>query len=230
MIISSKAVFPKKAKKYALKRSKEEIEKEATILEREARLKTFQRKNIPKEKKEIKEYDFIIYTDGGYNQTYRVGSWSYFIKAKYGKKHFLFNKCSGVIEIPNKLPVLMELTAVIKAVQFIASKNHKKKVGYIIKSITVYSDNRQVIRNKEFFDLYKENNWFYLRKNYEMIEQLKTSWNELHDLNEMFEINYVWVRGHSGNLGNERCDEICTTRINQSIRVKRIIKYNSELL
>jgi ribonuclease HI len=222
MIISSEAVYPRK--RYVLKKSKEEIIREINILENHRRIMS--KKNVPKKKEEVKEYEFIVYTDGGHSGTYRIGSWSYFIKAKHDKKRFLFHKASGA-NTANMLPILMELTAVIKALQYIKEK--QKDLSYAVKSVAVYSDNRQVVNSDKMFNLYAQNDWFYLRKGVEMDARLKDAWMEIHGLNESLDIKYTWVRGHSGVPGNERCDEACTTRLKQSIRVKKIIRHNDQV-
>jgi ribonuclease HI len=228
MIISSAVVFPRKVKKFTLKKSREEIIKEVNILENKLRMVS--RKNIPKEKQVIKEYDFIIFTDGGYSNTYKVGSWSYLIKVKYHGTHFVLHKSSGIKETDERLPVLMELMAVIEALKFILDEENKEEYGYSIRTITVYSDSRQVVRNKEYIKLYQQNDWFYLKKGYEMTEELKKAWNGLDDLNKLFKINYVWVRGHNGNLGNERCNTLCSIRLGQEIKIKKIKQCNEEIL
>jgi ribonuclease HI len=225
MIIVSEVKFPKK--KYHLKKPKEVILRDLGILGNHSRIingvkNKEDRAHIPK------EYEFTIYSDGGYNNTFNVGSWSYYIKVKHGKTHFKLHKASGVIEIVNRLPILMELTAVIMAIKYIES--NKEKFNYSIKSVTVYSDNRQVVNSNEKYKIYESNDWFYIRTGCEMSSQLKEAWKELYRLNNLFDVKYVWVRGHSGNLGNERCDEVCTTRLNQNIKVKKIIAYNNKLL
>lgn len=32
---------------------------------------------------------------------------------------------------------------------------------------------------------------------------------ELHELNQKHSIQWTWIRGHAGNVYNERCDELC---------------------
>jgi ribonuclease HI len=232
MIIASKPIFPRK--KYCLKKPREEIIAEQKVKDIHQRI-TFGKTNQLKKKEvktppEIKSYEFNVYTDGGYSNIYRVGSWSYFIKVKDGKKHFTFDKGAGSEDVHDRLPILMELIAVIRAIQSIVSKNNMARYGYTIKSITIHSDNRQVVNSNVMVKHYEENDWFYLRKGYEMTDQLKNAWKELYALNKAYNVKYVWVRGHSGNLGNERCNKVCSTRLGQKIKVKRIIKYNMELL
>jgi ribonuclease HI len=228
MIISSEITLPTK-KKYVLKKPREDIIREVNFEERQKRVALTKVKAKRAIVKAIKPYDFVIYTDGGFSNRYNIGSWSYLIKAKYGKAHFKLNSASGSMGSDEKLPILMEIKAVIIAVNYIVERSKRKPLESI-KSITVMSDNKQVVRSNELYERYKENGWFYIKKNYEMVEKLKKAWEELHKLNEKYNIQYQWVKGHSGNVGNEHCNTACSRRIGKSIRTKKIIRYNNQTL
>ncbi|HIE42002.1 MAG TPA: ribonuclease HI, partial [Nitrospinaceae bacterium] len=38
-------------------------------------------------------------------------------------------------------------------------------------------------------------------------------WQELHKLNQHHTITWVWVKGHSGHIENERCDQLANEAI-----------------
>jgi ribonuclease HI len=221
MIISSKAHYPKK--RYRLKTPKEK-----------------QYESLPKDSSspqpplhppvivdEKKEYEFHIYTDGGFNQDHNIGSWSYMIKVKHGKKHFKLYKGGGTLFIHYHLPILMELKAVLEAIKYIASKKNSNRHNYTIKKITVYSDNKQVINSRLQYAKYKENDWKLLGSNNEMIEVLKKAWDEINEANEKYDVIYQWIPSHTGHPFNEYCDKACRSRIRNEIITRSIIAHNN---
>jgi ribonuclease HI len=193
--------------------------------------KQMYRLKYPKEimfNQEMKKYNFIIYTDGGFNRRFKLGSWSYLIKVKYDNKRFKFHKDSGVVKLPqNTCPVLMEITAVIEAIKYIIDEEKQKKYGFSINTITVYSDNTQVVYSRNMIKKYIENEWYFLQSDKEVTESLKRAWMELDELNEKYNIKYLWVRAHDGNVSNEYVDGICTSRIKTVVHEEKIFKYNN---
>jgi ribonuclease HI len=222
-MIASTAHYPKK--RYKLKKPVEEIYSQL-VKEKTAKEKI--KKEIAEKIK--KEYEFTIYTDGGYNKEHSVGSWSYIIKVKHGKKHFKLNKGGGTLITRYNLPILMELKAVIAAIEYITNIDRIAKLNYRIKKITVISDNRQVINSKLQYQKYKENDWRLLRTNNEMIDLLKDTWEAMNEINEKYDINYQWTRGHDGNSFNEQCDKAFRARIKTSIIERKIFAYNNTQL
>jgi ribonuclease HI len=227
MIIASKVIFPVQRKKYALKKPKEEILKEIEIKERMKRI-ALQTSRGKKSLKELKDCEFIIYTDGGYNTEYNIGSWSYLIKLRRNKVRFKIKKETGIIESDKpQLPIFMEINAVIMAINYLMKRSGDYPLERI-KRITVMSDSRQVVNSNKLYEQYRENGWFYLRKNQAMTEDLKEAWETLHTLNMEYNIHYLWVKGHSGILGNERCDQACSTRIVQTIKMEELNQWDSQ--
>jgi ribonuclease HI len=219
MVIISEVKYPKK--RYKLKMPVTEIY-EKLIKEKNNRDTSISKKT--------REYDFIIYTDGGIKPACNIGSWSYLIKAKINKTHFKFYKGGGTLAVNSFSPILMELKAVIDAVHYVTNVKNIKMHNYSIRSITVYSDNRQVINSRKQYEKYINNDWRLLRSNNKMFQILKEQWEKINDLNERYNINYKWVEAHSGNISNEYCDKACTARIYSKIREKSIIEYNNQKL
>ena len=87
----------------------------------------------------------------------------------------------------------MELTAVIKALQSI--KNDKLE-------IKIYSDSKYVVESIE-----KGWIWNWEKKNFK--KKLNSDlWKVVIPLYKKFNVKFEWVKGHAGNIENERCDEL----------------------
>jgi ribonuclease HI len=97
----------------------------------------------------------------------------------------------------------MELQACIQALKYITSENIKSL-------ITIYSDSSYVINGiTKWVHGWKINNWLTKTKEPVMNQDL---WVELYELcNLAKNINWKYVGGHVGVIGNERCDIIATS-------------------
>ena len=87
----------------------------------------------------------------------------------------------------------MELTAVIKALE--AIKNDKI-------NITIFSDSKYVVESIE-----KGWIWNWEKKNFK--KKLNSDlWKTLIPLYKKLKVKFQWVKGHAGNIENEKCDEL----------------------
>ncbi len=128
-----------------------------------------------------------IYTDGSCLSNPGNGGWAAIInnngniiKISGGEKNSTNNK--------------MELTAPIKALQKI-EKNAQ---------VEIYTDSKYVkLGITEWIHKWLKNDWQTSKK--EMVKN-KELWIQLHNLNKSFEINWIWVKAHSGNTLNEEVD------------------------
>ena len=97
----------------------------------------------------------------------------------------------------------MELIAAIKALEYL-DENHK---------ITLYTDSNYVKDGitKWIFN-WKKNNWKTSTK-----KPVKNSdlWIQLDEIQNKREVKWNWVKGHAGNLGNERADELARMGIKE---------------
>lgn len=87
----------------------------------------------------------------------------------------------------------MELLAVIKALE--ALKNNSI-------DIIIYSDSKYVVESVE-----KGWIWNWEKVNFKK-KQNPDLWKKFIPLYKKFKIKFEWVKGHSGNIENERCDEL----------------------
>ena len=90
----------------------------------------------------------------------------------------------------------MELLAVIKALE--ALKNNSI-------DIIIYSDSKYVVESVE-----KGWIWNWEKVNFKK-KQNPDLWKKFFPLYKKFKIKFEWVKGHSGNIENERCDELANT-------------------
>jgi ribonuclease HI len=89
----------------------------------------------------------------------------------------------------------MELTAVIEALRCIP----------LFSEITIYSDSQWVINCAK--KTWKRNKNLDLWKLYDALEP-------------NYSISYIWVKGHSGDFYNERCDKLAYNELNKNIITK----------
>ncbi|MBA00998.1 MAG: ribonuclease HI [Chloroflexi bacterium] len=91
----------------------------------------------------------------------------------------------------------MELLAVIRALEALKTRS----------KVNLYTDSSYVVNalTKGWAVKWKQNNW--------KLSSKKTAknidlWKILLDLDGSHDVTYHWVKGHAGNINNERCDEL----------------------
>lgn len=135
--------------------------------------------------------EVVIYTDGGALGNPGPGGYGAVILYNNEKKEI-----SGGFKLTTNNR--MELMAVIAALKELEQKD---------KRITIYSDSSYVVNgiSKGWARNWRKNNWIKSDKNPAINPDL---WSELLDLIDPLDVSFVWVKGHSGNPLNERCDEL----------------------
>lgn len=97
----------------------------------------------------------------------------------------------------------MELTAAIKALRELIKPCN----------VTLYTDSQYVVRGiSEWMPGWKKKNWKTATGPVKNIEL----WKELDELTKDHNINWQWVRGHSGVAGNERADQLANDAISDN--------------
>jgi ribonuclease HI len=130
-----------------------------------------------------------IYTDGSCIGNPGTGGWAAIIflndkkiKIKGKKKNTTNNQ--------------MELMAPIKALK-------KIPVG---KKVQIYTDSKYVKMGiTEWINSWKKNNW---KTSSKKKVKNKDLWKELDHLSEKYQIKWLWIKGHSGNVINEEADQL----------------------
>ena len=141
-----------------------------------------------------------IYADGGCRHNKRgienIGAWAYRIELEDSVTEYsepVKNTTNNQMELMAVIKALSSLDAGSKATVWVDSQ-------YVQKGITEWS-----IR-------WKRNNWKTKTKKDVANKDL---WLELDRLNSLHKITWKWVKGHSGNLGNERVDYLLNQSMNQ---------------
>jgi ribonuclease HI len=140
-----------------------------------------------------------IYTDGACKGNPGVGGWGVIIMQD--KKNIeLFG---GENETTNNR---MELMAVIMALKEISSNLE----------LTIYTDSTYVQKGiSEWIKNWKVNNW---RSSSKKPVKNKDLWVELDEAVGSRKINWEWVKGHAGNEGNEKADELANQGVISMMR------------
>ncbi|CAB9539118.1 Ribonuclease HI (EC 3.1.26.4) [uncultured Gammaproteobacteria bacterium] len=130
----------------------------------------------------------IIYTDGGCRGNPGIGGWGVWLR--YGKREKKLNGSEK--DTTNNR---MELMAAIKALEAIKSANI---------AIDLYTDSKYVMNGiTQWIVGWKQKNWKTAAK-----KPVKNAdlWQQLDKLNQKYQINWCWVKGHSGDKGNDMAD------------------------
>jgi ribonuclease HI len=132
----------------------------------------------------------VIYTDGGCRGNPGIGGWGVWLR--YGD-HDKKLKGSEVETTNNR----MELTAAIKALEAIKSSNI---------AIDLYTDSKYVMTGiNQWIVKWKSSGWKTANK--KAVKNLDL-WRTLDKLNQDHNVEWHWVKGHSGDEGNDMADEL----------------------
>lgn len=132
----------------------------------------------------------VIYTDGGCISNPGPGGYGAVLLYKGRRKEL----SGGYRRTTNNR---MELMACIVALQSLKGRSQ----------VMLHSDSRYVVDGitRGWARRWRENGWL---RNEEDEARNADLWSQLLDLCDQHEVEFVWVRGHMGNLENERCDRL----------------------
>ena len=133
---------------------------------------------------------FKVYTDGACKGNPGPGGWGVYIQSNEDEKELY----GGNPETTNNQ---MEMQAALEALK------HLKDEDEVIELYTDSNYLRQGIT--EWIHNWKKNNWKTAAKKPVANRDL---WIEISDLNEIMNVQWNWVKGHAGDPGNERADEL----------------------
>jgi len=134
------------------------------------------------------------YSDGGCLGNPGPGGWAYVLVLDKGEK-------TGSGGNPDTTNNRMELTAVIQALRDISSYDPWRKSKVIF-----HTDSQYVHRGiTQWIKRWEINGWKTSDK--KPVKNVDL-WRRLSELSKTLEIEWQWVRGHSGNRLNELCDRL----------------------
>ena len=132
----------------------------------------------------------VIYTDGACTGNPGPGGYAAILTYGEHKKEI----SGGVRRTTNNR---MELTAAIIGLKALRKRSQ----------VVLYSDSEYVVKamSKRWAERWKANGWKRNKKEKALNSDL---WERLLDLCNYHEVEFRWMRGHSGNHNNERCDHL----------------------
>lgn len=166
--------------------------------------KNTKRKN--QEKTNVKNDNYMnehveIYTDGACKGNPGVGGWGAWLKYNGNEKTIFGGE-------ENTTNNRMEMTAVIRALEALKRTSEVK----------LYTDSSYVQKGMmEWMEGWKSRNWRTANKKPVKNDDL---WKQLDTLANLHQIEWIWVKGHAGNQGNERADELANAGVDQVLNNK----------
>ncbi len=139
----------------------------------------------------------IIYTDGGCRGNPGIGGWGVWLrygdhdkKLKGGEKDTTNNR--------------MELMAAIKALEVIKSSTI---------DIDLFTDSKYVMSGiNEWIKGWKLRGWKTANK--KPVKNVDL-WQKLDEVNAKHNVHWHWVKGHSGDIGNDMADELANQAMDE---------------
>ena len=141
-----------------------------------------------------------IYTDGGCSGNPGPGGWAYIMVIKTFQGETVVAEDWGAE--PNTTNNRMELMAVISAFKAL-----RQKKG-LPREITLLTDSQYVQKGiSEWIHNWKARGW---RTADTKAVKNQDLWQELDSISGSgdFSIKWQWIKGHAGNVYNERCDDL----------------------
>ena len=136
----------------------------------------------------------VMYTDGACSGNPGNGGWGAYIEIDDKKIEL-----SGSEN--NTTNNRMELKAVIHALDYLNEK----------REIIIFTDSKYVMQGiQEWIKKWKTNDWKTAQKK---DVKNKDLWVELDNLTDKHSIKWEWVKGHSGDYGNEIADKLAVAQI-----------------
>lgn len=131
--------------------------------------------------------NIIIYTDGACKGNPGPGGWGVFMKYKENEKELY----GGETSTTNNR---MELMAAIMALEALKKQS----------TVALHTDSKYVLQGiTEWMENWKKRGWKTAAKKPVKNEDL---WRRLDLAIEPHDINWIWVKGHSGDAGNDKAD------------------------
>jgi ribonuclease HI len=143
--------------------------------------------------------DVEIYTDGACRGNPGPGGWGVLLLSNGTEREL----CGGETETTNNR---MELMAAIQGLSALTRRCN----------VVVYTDSEYVRRGiSEWLVNWKKRGWKTASRKSVKNEDL---WRKLEELAVQHDVDWRWVKGHAGNPGNERADQLANDGLEKSIQ------------
>jgi ribonuclease HI len=140
-----------------------------------------------------------IYTDGACRGNPGPGGWGVLLLTNETEKEL----CGGDIATTNNR---MELVAAIQGLSALSRRCN----------VVLYTDSEYVRRGiSEWLPNWKKRGWKTANRKPVKNDDL---WRELDDLAARHDVDWRWVKGHAGNPGNERADQLANDGLERSLQ------------
>lgn len=138
--------------------------------------------------------NIVIYTDGACKGNPGEGGWGVYIELNSVSK-----KIYGYEE--NTTNNRMEITAAIEALNELDVKS----------DVLLYTDSKYLMEGiNSWIKNWKLNNWkTSAKKDVKNVDL----WKKIDELNSLHNVEWKWVKGHSGDFGNEMADNLANLAI-----------------
>lgn len=147
-----------------------------------------------------------FYTDGACSGNPGPGGWGVLVRSPSTEVEY----CGGHPATTNNR---MEMTAVIRALETLTAPA----------TVKIYSDSQYVIKGiTEWISGWKARGWRTATKDPVKNEDL---WRKLDELASAHKIEWVWVKGHSGHIENERADGLARKGLTESASAGKEVNY-----
>ncbi|MDR2170982.1 MAG: ribonuclease HI [Planctomycetaceae bacterium] len=143
--------------------------------------------------------EVILFTDGACSGNPGPGGWGFILRHRQSGKEV--ERSGGNSNTTNNQ---MELTAVIEGLKALNRPT----------SVEIVSDSKYVLDGlSAWLPNWKKNGW--QRKENGKLKPIKNLelWQELDALAKKHKVILTHVKGHAGNIENERCDKLATTAL-----------------
>lgn len=138
----------------------------------------------------------IVYTDGACKGNPGPGGWGVCLRYKHNEKEL----CGGEAATTNNR---MELTAAIQALEVLTKPC----------DVLLHTDSKYVLQGiTEWMPNWKKRAWKTSANQPVKNEDL---WRRLDEAIQRHRIEWIWVKGHAGDEGNERADRLANMGIEQ---------------
>jgi len=139
--------------------------------------------------------EIIIYTDGACKGNPGIGGWGAVIKFSNNFEKRIYGYSN---ETTNNR---MELTAAIMSLNILDEKS----------KVILYTDSKYLMDGiNQWILKWKKNSW--KTSNNKEVKNMDL-WKKIDELNSYHVVEWNWVKGHSGNYGNDQADELANFAI-----------------